>query len=184
MKVKVNKVRIEIVHDTVLSQTADAIVNDTIPNLILPESWQKLVGEALLQELFLLGYCDIGSAVITSAGDLPYKAIIHAVGPRWGDTSARGKLANATWRTLELAEENELNSLLITPIAVGENGYPVENCAHTMLQEIIDFTFEPLKHLRKIIVCTETDIEYESFTQELTDQIDKLKQSGDGKVSV
>jgi len=184
MKAKVNKVRLFIVEDDILSQPVNAIVNETTPNLTLPATWQALVGQTYLEELFLIGYCDVGSAILTSAGNLPHQAIIHTVGPRWGEASARGKLANATWRTLELAEENEINSIALTPISVGANGYPIENCARTMLQEIVDFTFESLKHLREIYVCTANEIEQTTFTQELTIQLQKLKDSGDGKVSV
>ncbi len=184
MKAKVNKVRIQIEEGDLLSQTSDAIVNSTTPNLNLPAAWHSVVGDQLLEDLYLLGYCEVGSATITIAGDLPYQTIIHVVGPRWGDKSARGKLANATWNTLQLAEDNEQISLRIPPISVGENGYPIENCARTMLQEIIDFTFEPLKHLRHITTCTTTDIETQSFQQELSEQLHKLKQSGEGKVSV
>jgi len=184
MKAKVNKVKIHVVQDNLLLQDVDAVVNDTTPNLMLPDDWHERVGEELVQALFLNGYCDVGSAIVTSAGNLPYQAIIHTVGPRWADESARGKLANATWRTLELAEETQLNSIGITPLSVGANGYPLENCARIMLQEMIDFTFERLKYLRAIYICTTTDLEQDIFEQELASQVQKLKDDGDGKVTV
>ena len=184
MKAKVNKVKILIVEDNLLSQDVDAIVNDTTPNLALPSTWNQMGGKNLVEELFLIGFCDVGSAIISSAGDLPYRHIIHAVGPKWGEPSARGQLAKSTWKTLELAEENQLSSIAIPPLSIGINGYPIENCARTMIQEIIDFTFEPLKYLRQIYICVETEIGYETFAQELKLQAEKLKESGDGKVSV
>jgi len=95
-----------------------------------------------------------------------------------------GNLQKATWQTLELAEENKLNSIAIPPISTGISGYPIENYVRTMLQEIINFTFERLKHLRNIYICIETEIGYETFTNELMLQIEKLKESGDGKVSI
>lgn len=184
MKAKVNKVKITIVEDGILSQEVDAVVNDTTPNLALPPAWEEKGGKKLIDELFLIGFCDVGAACISSAGDLPYQHIIHAVGPKWGETSARGQLAKATWQILELAEEHQLKSISLPPISTGSNGYPIENCARTMLQEIIDFTFEPLKYLRTIYICTETEIGYDTFSQELKLQAEKLIESGDGKVSV
>lgn len=184
MKAKVNKVKITIIEDSILSQDVDAIINETTPNLALPSAWVEKGGKKLADEVFLIGFCDVGAAIISSAGDLPYRHIIHAVGPKWGETSARGQLAKATWRILELAEEHQLKSISIPPIATGSNGYPIENCARTMLQEIIDFTFEPLKYLRTIYICTDSEIGYETFSHELKLQAEKLIEAGDGKVSV
>jgi O-acetyl-ADP-ribose deacetylase (regulator of RNase III) len=137
-----------------------------------------------MQEVLLLGWCDVGSATITKAGNLKYKYIVHAIGPRWGEVSARGKLASATWETLRVAEAYGLKSIAIPPISTGAAGYPVENCAKTMLSEIIDFTFEDLKHLRYLIICTKSEPEHEAFVREFQSQIEELKNTGEGKVKV
>lgn len=184
MKAKVNKVTIQILQDAIFALDVEAIINDTDPTLSLPPSVSDLAGYELVNKISIIGFCDVGSAIITGAGNLPTKHIIHTATPKWGEASARGQLAKCTWSILELAEENQIKSLAIPPLAVGNNGYPIENCARTMLQEIIDFTFEQLRYLRKINICASTDIEFDTFKLELTHQLEDLKASGDGKIRV
>lgn len=185
MKAKINKVTIEIIHHhDILSLNVETIVNSTDPNITIPEDMVALAGQALEQEVRLLGWCDVGSAIVTSAGKLKFKKIIHAVGPKWGEGSERGKLANATWESLRLAEENEMKSIAIPPISTGTFGYPVENCATTMMTQIIDFTFEDLKYLRSVMVCIESESEFTAFVREFQRQIQELRNTGEGKVRV
>lgn len=184
MKAKVNKVTIQVLNEDIMSIDVEAIVNDTSPILELPVSWSTRVGQALQQDLHLIGFCDIGSAILTHAGELPHLAIIHAVGPKWGEPAARGQLAKATWQALELAEGNKLKSIAFPPLSTGSNGYPIENCATTMLREIIDFTFEPLKYVRKILISASTDIAFDTFSSELSQQIESLRNSDNPKVQV
>ncbi|MCU0513673.1 MAG: macro domain-containing protein [Anaerolineae bacterium] len=181
MKAKVNKVTIRLVQGDLLSLTVEVLVHSTTPTLSLPDWLTRAAGSALERETLLIGWCDVGSAVMTGAGRLSAKKMIHAVGPRWGEGSERGKLANTTWETLRLAEEHEHKSIALPPIATGAvGGYPVENCARVMMQQIVDFTFEPLRFLREIIVCVENETEFQAFQREFTRQIEDLKDTGSG----
>lgn len=183
MKAKVNKVTIRIVSGKLISTDAQGIVHDTDSALSVSDWLLQAAGEEVLRELDLIGWCDIGSAVITTAGKLAARKIIHVVGPRWGDASARGKLANATWEVLRLAEDNQLQSIAIPAISTGAaGGYPVENCAKTMLEQIIDFTFEPLRYLRQVVICLETEHALFAFENEFARQLEALKANGDGKI--
>ncbi|MEO8397269.1 MAG: macro domain-containing protein, partial [Chloroflexota bacterium] len=121
-------------------------------------------------------------AKMTSAGNLKAEKIIHAVGPRWGEGSERGKLGNVTWECLHLAESNDLKSIAIPAISAGALGYPLENCATTMLSQIIDFTFEDLKHLRTIILCLPDELAFDAFKREFDQQLEELRQSGTATV--
>lgn len=184
MKAKVNKVMIQIIQDDLFSLDAAAAVNATDPNLSLPDSILVRAGDNVLRECREIGWCAVGSAVITSAGGLPFQKLIHAVGPRWGEGSERGKLANTTLHCLKLAEAAQLRSVALPAISTGAMGYPIENCAKTMLTQIIDFTFEDLRYLRAIIVCLDNPTAYDVFCDEFARQIDELKKSGDGRVKV
>lgn len=184
MEAKINKVTVQIMLTNIMTLDVDGLVNATEHDLTLSDELAEMAGPDLESECRFIGWCEIGSAIITGSGNLTFKKIIHTVGPRWGDSSARGKLANATWATLKLAEENELRSIAVPPISTGAFGYPVENCAKTMLEQIIDFTFEKLKHLRTIIICVKNEAELEAFTREFQRQLEELKDTGDGKVRV
>lgn len=184
MKAKVNKVTIRIVQSDILSLPVSGIVTATDPNLSLSPTLAAKAGADVQRECREIGWVGIGSAAITSAGNLPFEKIIHAVGPRWGEGSERGKLANVTLHALQLAESNQLKSIALPAISTGALGYPLENCAKTMLTQIVDYTFEDLKHLRTVIVCVDTPLAFEVFKTEFSRQLEELKESGDGKVKV
>ncbi len=180
MKAKINKVTILIQQGDTLLQVADALVHPTNPTLSLSKTLATVGGEALINATNQIGWCDIGDAVVTGGGNLPYQFVIHTVPPKWGEGSERGKLANATWEVLRLAELNHCRSIVIPPIATGSEGYPLENCAKTMLEQIVDFTFESLRFLRDVMIYTLLDAEKLVFEAELKRQLARLDDSGDG----
>lgn len=184
MKVKVNKVTIQLVQDDILSLAVSGIVNSTDPNLHLPPALLLKAGLKLQEAVNAIGWCDIGDAVITDAGNLPFQKIIHAVGPRWGEGSERGKLANATLACLRLAEEYHLRSLALPAISAGVLGYPLENCARTILTQIIDYTFENPRFLKLVIICLDNLTAMTVFQNELRLQVEQLKNAGEGEVTV
>lgn len=184
MKVKINKITIRLIHEDLRAVPADGFVNVTDTNLHLDPDIARRVGTEVERELSVIGWCEVGGAVITQAGKMPFKHIIHAVGPRWGEGSERGKLANATLECLRLAESNGLRSLALPAISTGAFGYPLENCARTMLTQIVDFTFEELRSLKTIVVCLIDDIAYDVFKAELERQIEELRESDEGQVQV
>jgi O-acetyl-ADP-ribose deacetylase (regulator of RNase III) len=182
MKAKINKVSIQITHGDLLSMPVTAIVNDTDTDLMMEPRLVGKVGIGVQRELALIGYCEVGAAVITSAGNMGVEKIIHTVGPRWGEGSERGKLSNAVFECLRLAELHKQKSIAFPAISTGTNGYPLENCAKTMLTQIIDYTFEDLKHLRTIILCLNSELAFEVFRREFQQQLEELKQGGEAKV--
>lgn len=76
---------------------------------------------------------------ITSAGDLPSRFVIHAVGPIWGEGDELAKLAAAVSGALELAEQRGLASLAMPAISTGIFGFPKQLAAQVIWQAIKDF---------------------------------------------
>lgn len=184
MKVKVNKVTIQVVQDDILSLDMNGIVNSTDPNLHLNPTLLLRAGIKLKDAVDSIGWCDIGDAVITDSGDLAFQKIIHAVGPRWGEGSERGKLANTTLACLRLAEQYRLRSLALPAISAGVLGYPLENCARTIITQVIDYTFENPRFLKLVVICLDNLMAMNVFRNELSLQVEHLKNAGEGEVSV
>jgi O-acetyl-ADP-ribose deacetylase (regulator of RNase III) len=181
MKAKVNKVTIRLMQGDIFALTVDVVVHSTDPTLTISPRLAAAGGPKIEQETLLVGWCDVGSAVMTGAGRLSAQKVIHVVGPKWGEGSERGKLANATWDTLRLVEEGGYRSVALPAIATGSiGGYPVENCARIMMQQIVDYTFEPLKSLREIIICVDGDTALEPFEREFQRQLEDLTDTGSG----
>lgn len=83
-------------------------------------------------------HCPTGSAVVSSAGDLPARIVIHAVGPVWhgGDSGEADLLASAYRRSLELAREEGARRVSIPAISCGVYGYPVDQAALVALSSV------------------------------------------------
>jgi O-acetyl-ADP-ribose deacetylase (regulator of RNase III) len=184
MRARVNDVTIQIVRSDVFLLPVAALVNATGTELTLPPALAAKAGPEVIAECKRIGWCEVGSAVITDGGHSGFQKIIHAVGPRWGEGSERGKLVGATRESLQLAETHALKSIAIPAISTGAAGYPLENCATTLLTQIIDFTFEELSHLREVYVYLDSQVALEIFQAEFQRQIEELREAGEGRIQV
>jgi O-acetyl-ADP-ribose deacetylase (regulator of RNase III) len=96
-------------------------------------------GPAIQKELDEIGSAETCDAVITGAGNMKAKKIIHAVGPRFQEEDMEGKLRKTMANTLRLAEENEIRTLAFPPMGSGFYGVPLDMCADVMLGAIRDY---------------------------------------------
>ena len=79
------------------------------------------------------------SPAFTSAGKLPCKYVIHAVGPVWGEGEEEEKLASAIRGSLDLAEELGVKSIAFPAISTGIFGFPVDLAAKIFLDELHNY---------------------------------------------
>lgn len=82
-----------------------------------------------------------GKAVLTGAGKLPFKGIIHAVGPIWRDGNADEArlLASAYRSSLAIAAKQAWASLAIPAISTGVYGYPKNEAAGVAINAVLEF---------------------------------------------
>ncbi len=85
--------------------------------------------------------CPTGSAVISTAGKLDARYVIHAVGPVWrgGRRGEAELLRGAYRRSLELAVEHGCHSIALPALSTGAYGYPMEQAACLALSTAVDF---------------------------------------------
>ena len=83
-------------------------------------------------------HCPTGSAVVSDAGDLPARVVIHAVGPVWrgGDAGEAESLASAYRSSLDLAVQEGCRTVAFPSISTGIYGYPVELAAGVALHAV------------------------------------------------
>ena len=83
-------------------------------------------------------FCPTGSAVVSDAGDLPARIVIHAVGPVWrgGGASEAESLAGAYRTSLDLAVREGARSVAFPSISTGIYGYPADLAAGVALQTV------------------------------------------------
>jgi O-acetyl-ADP-ribose deacetylase (regulator of RNase III) len=85
--------------------------------------------------------CPTGSAVISAAGKLTARYVIHAVGPVWrgGQEGEAELLAGAYRRSLELAVEHDCRTIAFPALSTGAYGYPMDQAARVALQTASEF---------------------------------------------
>lgn len=134
-------------------------------------------GPQIQAESDRIGYCPEGDAVVTGAGNLAARYVIHAVGPRGGDPDGDHKLARAVRRALECAEDLRLASISMPAISAGIFGFPKDRCARIMLATVDEYL---LQHgstsLRTVQLCLFDEGTAEAFRGAL-----KARQRGDVK---
>lgn len=178
MRTVINGVTVELVQGDITELHTDAIVNAANTQLILGAGVAGAIrrkgGPSIQDECLAIGYCEVGTAVITGGGNLKARHVIHAVGPRMGEGSEAGKLANAVRASLGLAESEGLRSIALPAISTGIFGYPLEGCADVMLRTILNYTFEDLEHLDHVIVCLYDDRAFDVFAAEFEKKLQEL----------
>jgi O-acetyl-ADP-ribose deacetylase (regulator of RNase III) len=80
-----------------------------------------------------------GEAVVTTAGQLPFIGVIHAVGPRQGEGDEEGKLVRALFAAFMCAEENGWDSLSFPAISSGIFAVPLDVCARAYVRAVREF---------------------------------------------
>lgn len=83
-----------------------------------------------------------GDAVVTDAGDLPTRYVVHAVGPRFSESdrhTAVRLLQTAVCRSLQQAERVGCASVALPAISAGVFGFPVDLCAQTIAQALSEY---------------------------------------------
>lgn len=142
-KFQVNQSIISLVQGDITEQSTDAIVNAANSQLVLGAGVAGAIrskgGRTIQQECDKTGGTPVGTAVITTGGNLPARFVIHAVGPMLGEGDEDAKLAGATRSSLQVALENMLTSLTFPAISTGIFGFPIDRCAHIMLGETKKF---------------------------------------------
>lgn len=123
-------------------------------------------GDAVKKELEKIGRIRTGEAVITTAGKLRAKHIIHACGPMFQEPDTENKLRNCVLAALKVADDNKLKSVAFPPLGAGFYGVPLDVCATVMLGAIKDFVQNGTS-LEEIIICAIDNRELTAFEKRL-----------------
>jgi O-acetyl-ADP-ribose deacetylase (regulator of RNase III) len=147
MQMKIGQQTIELMVGDVTTVEVDAIVNAANSRLAggggVDGAIHRRGGPTIMAETDALypDGCPTGSAVISTAGKLPAKHVIHAVGPVWGGGN-RGEaelLEAAYHRCLELAVEHNCRGIAFPSLSTGAYRYPIDLAARVALSTAIEF---------------------------------------------
>ena len=148
--------RLELIHGDIMDAKVDAIVNPTDLVLsggggldfVIRQAAGREVDRACEEIRENYEGCQTGEAVITPAGNLSAKYIIHTVGPIWtGGGIGEPKLLESCHREcLQLAVENGIQSIAFPAISTGTFRYPLEKAAPVALTAVKEFVGQAQQH--------------------------------------
>jgi O-acetyl-ADP-ribose deacetylase (regulator of RNase III) len=155
--------RIELIQGDITKVEADAIVNAANTSLLggggVDGAIHRAGGKAILEECIKIrerqGSCKTGEAVITTAGNLPAKYVIHTVGPVYnsGGEKVEKLLANAYSNSLKLAVENNVETIAFPNISTGIYRFPKDRAAQIAVETVSLFLKENSSIKKVIFVC-------------------------------
>lgn len=132
--------RIKLRLGDITEARVDAIVNAANNDLILgggvAGAIRRKGGPAIQSECDAIGPIAIGEAAITTGGELAAGHVIHAASMRLGEPASAVALGAATRNSLLRARENNLRTIAFPAIGTGIAGFPLDECARIMLDEI------------------------------------------------
>jgi O-acetyl-ADP-ribose deacetylase (regulator of RNase III) len=143
----INNRALELVLGDITQQEVDAIVNAANSRLAggggVDGAIHRAGGPTIIEETrrkYPDG-CPTGSAVITAAGNLRAKYVIHAVGPVWsgGNRGEDDLLASAYGTSLDLAGSHACRSIAMPALSTGAYRYPLDAAAHVAVRTAVDF---------------------------------------------
>ena len=152
MQVQINKSVLQIVQGDLTTHDTDAIVNAANSSLMggggIDGAIHRAGGSAILGDCKQIvanqGQLQTGKAVITTAGNMPSKFVIHTVGLiyRGGTSNESELLANAYKNSLKLATDKKLESISFPSISTGVYSYPLQEASKIALGTVITFLRE------------------------------------------
>lgn len=162
---------LELLKADITEVEVDAIVNAANTSLLggggVDGAIHRKGGKAILDECVQIrnkqGGCRTGEAVITTAGNLPSKYVIHTVGPVWnGDKEEKSKLlADCYKNSLNLAVENGIKTIAFPNISTGIYHFPKDKAAEIAVKAVKDF--DRILEIEKVLFVCFDDENYQIY---------------------
>lgn len=134
------KTQLRMIRGDITAVDADAIVNSANNDLVMgggvSGAIRRVAGQSVQDECHQIGTVPLGTAVVTSGGQLKAKWIIHAaVNPlgMWADAKS---VRNAARATLKRADERQVKRLAFPALGTGAGALAVERCADILIEEV------------------------------------------------
>ncbi len=175
MQVQVNDTTVELVEGDVTDQETDAIVNAAHPDLLGGHGVDGAVhskgGPEILTECRRIRGCPVGCAVITGAGKLRARYVIHTVGPVYDPLRDESPLLASAYRNcLRIAAAYGLESIAFPSISTGAFCFPMDAAAPIALRTALNFVEREehgLKLVRFVLYPPENRRAYSIFATSL-----------------
>jgi O-acetyl-ADP-ribose deacetylase (regulator of RNase III)/ADP-ribose pyrophosphatase YjhB (NUDIX family) len=176
--VKVGDTEVRIVKGDLTGLKVGAIVNAANNRLEMgggvAGAIRRKGGKAIETEAMAKGPVKIGASVVTGAGSLPAKYVIHAATMGMDFQTDEKKIRDATASALAAADELKISSIAFPALGCGVGGFPLKASAKIMAQEVFRRIFETGTGLKEIVFCLYDTEAYETFRKDGLGYIDYI----------
>lgn len=159
--------QLQLIQGDITKHAADAIVNAANTSLMggggVDGAIHRAGGPAILEDCRKIvarqGCCKTGEAVITGAGDLPARYVIHTVGPVWngGGKGEEALLASCYRSSLQLALEHGVKSIAFPNISTGIYRFPKDKAAAIAVAAVKEFLAAHALPEKVTFICFDTE---------------------------
>ncbi len=159
---------IELTQGDITTFSADAIANAANSRLAggggVDGAIHRAGGPSIMEECRKIGNCPTGSAVATTAGNLPARFVFHTVGPVYSGNPRDAELLRSCYtRCMELCREHGARTIAFPSISTGVYGYPIKEAASIALTAIKDFTGKYPDEVERVTFVLFGEANYEAF---------------------
>jgi O-acetyl-ADP-ribose deacetylase len=172
MEARINQSVLFLKIGDITEEVTDAIVNAANAALRggsgVDGAIHRAGGPSIMEECRKIGFCPPGAAVITSAGLLKTKYVIHAVGPIYKDGrhDEENVLRSAYYSCLDLASRHDIKSISFPALSAGAYGYPLRPAARIALETVVGYltNHDEIKTVHLVLFSKDV---YQVFKSEL-----------------
>lgn len=136
-----NKDNIHLRLGSVREAEVDAIISEINNDLIFADEAHCSLGSDvdtdIIRQCLAIGKLDLGDAVVTDAGDLDARWVIHAASMNYDQVSTEESLVNSLRSALVRANEIGARTVAIPPIGMATSQVPVKRVAELLLSEVL-----------------------------------------------
>ncbi len=146
----------QVVTGNLLAQPVEVIVNAWNQNIVpwwllrphgVSGTIKQRAGIVPFRELRLHGRLALGQAVLTSAGKLPYKGIIHVASITWWGRSNEDIIRRSIRNAIELAQGRSFTSIAFPVLGSGSGGMNEQTALDSMMSELQTLSFDGRVHV-------------------------------------
>jgi O-acetyl-ADP-ribose deacetylase (regulator of RNase III) len=168
----------------ITKETTEAIVNAANSTLLggggVDGAIHRAGGPSIVQEckriVAKIGTLPAGKAVITTAGRLPAKYVVHTVGPiyRGGGEHEAETLASCYRESVAIADDHGIKSAAFPSISTGAYGYPVQKAAAIAVRTIVEVLpgCAHLEHVRFVLFDAATSQAYVDAAEKISRELE------------
>jgi len=174
---KINNTEIKIINGDITEMKVDAIVNAANSHLIMGGGVAGVIrrkgGKIIQDECNKIGTIKIGEAVITGAGKLKAKHVIHAVTMSMDNKTDENIIRDSFRNALRCAEEKDIETIAFPALGCGIGGFPLEEAAKIMFESAKRHILTREKsRIREIIFVMYNDEARQTFLKAIVGLLD------------